>query len=497
VRTLLALVTAITAALVAWPILGNYFHADDFSHLLELAAFGPRDFILAPNAGHMYLVRNAAFYVSFLAFDMQPPGYFACAVATHVLNALLLFALARRLTGDALVACLGAVLFAVSPARTGTLGWYSVYGHALATTATLTALLVVAPTPGTSQPISLRHAVIAVLAMLVASQCFGTGAAVAVVFPAVALLLRPATLRTARPTAVLVGLPVLVLIAWAVMNAMPSRLNPWGMEAAKGFVQLATDYRKVVLMTVHLFGVGIQTLVAGPVMALARYGEAGSLVVVALFVAGLAATLGLGSHATRRLLVAFLLATLACYVAVAGGRAALYVAYAHENLVHAIADATRYHYLAQAFLALVLCVVVDDLARRAPRVLPGGVPAAQGLVAAWLVWAVTTGLLLQPPVDHFESERALVARVRDRLDSAIEKVPRGSTLCLPIESAALAFGFPGSAGVFLLLHDENTVDGRRVYFTSSDPKILASRTAGGRMEQLLLPASACPPASPP
>jgi len=232
VRLLLALVAAVTASLVAWPILGNYFHADDFSHLLELAAFGPRDFLIAPNAGHMYLVRNAAFYFSFLAFDMQPPGYFATVVATHVLNTLLLAAVARRLTGDALVACLAAVLFAVSPAHAGTLGWYSVYGHALATTATLIALLVVAPTRDTSQPISVRRSIVAVLAMLVASQCFGTGAAVAIAFPAVALLLRPATLRAARSTAVLVALPVLVLIAWAVMNAMPSRLNPWGMQAA-------------------------------------------------------------------------------------------------------------------------------------------------------------------------------------------------------------------------------------------------------------------------
>jgi len=260
---------------------------------------------------------------------------------------------------------------------------------------------------------------------------------------------------------------------------------------------LATNYRQVAVMTAHLFGIGIQTLVAGPVIALARYGEPGSLAVLALFVAGLAAALVVGPRATRRLLVAFLLATLACYVTVAAGRAALYAAYAHENFVHAITDATRYHYLAQAFLALALCILVDDLARRVPWTLPGGVPAARGLVAAWLVWAVTTGLLLQPPVDHFESERALVVRVRERIDGAIENVPRGSTLCLPIEPAALAFGFPGSAGVFLLLHDENTVAGRQVYFTSSDPKTLASRAAGGRMEKLLLPASACPPASPP
>jgi hypothetical protein len=38
-------------------------------------------------------------------------------------------------------------------------------------------------------------AMLAALAMLVASQSFGTGAAAAMTFPIVAVLLRPATLR--------------------------------------------------------------------------------------------------------------------------------------------------------------------------------------------------------------------------------------------------------------------------------------------------------------
>src|SRR5262249_59242086 len=63
---------------------------------------------------------------------MHAAWYFATVLVTHVANVLLLFAFVRRVTGSASLACFGAVMFAVSPANAGTLGWYSLYGHALA-----------------------------------------------------------------------------------------------------------------------------------------------------------------------------------------------------------------------------------------------------------------------------------------------------------------------------------------------------------------------------
>src|SRR5262245_56402464 len=132
---------AALAAAVAFatnvPIVRNFFTADDFEHLVDLANFGPGPFILQTHAGHMYLVRNSIFTLHVLAFGAHPAGYFLFALATHVANVVMLFVLARRLTGRAELACLAAVLFGVSPSNPGTLGWYSVYGHALATTWTL------------------------------------------------------------------------------------------------------------------------------------------------------------------------------------------------------------------------------------------------------------------------------------------------------------------------------------------------------------------------
>jgi hypothetical protein len=490
VNVALVLLPAVAAALAGWPILGNYFYADDFAHLFELASFGPRDFLIAPNAGHMYLVRNAVFYASFRVFGMEPLGYFVTALATHVANAVLLAALVRRVTGDALLASLAAVLFAVSPANPGTLGWYSVYGHALATTAALSALLVVAPSRSDADALTPRAAIAAVVAMLVASQCFGTAAALALVFPAIALLLRPATRHVPRSLAVLAALPILVLLAWLVMNATPTRLNPWGLQAAKGMALLATDYADVGMMAVHLAGLGVDGLLLGTPFPLADYGGAISLIAIAAFVAAATAALVLADRQGRAALLAFLLGASVCYLVVAAGRAALYVAYAHEPLLRAFAAATRYQYLAQAMLAVAIALVLDALARRTPSHRASG----RALLASWLVWAVASAALLPPALEHPDAlDRTAVLRARDRLEHAILARPPGAVVCLQIEPVPVAIGFPGSAGVFVLFHPRDEVQGRRVYFVSADPRILALRDAGGRMQGLILPEDACPP----
>lgn len=486
VRFVPPLLAASAALVAAWPIVGSYFYADDFAHLFEIASFGPWDFLTAPYAGHMYLVRNAVFYASFRFFDMEPAGYFALALATHVVNALLLFALVRRLTGDALLACLGGVLFGASPAVTGTLGWYSVFGHALATAATISALLVVAPRPGETRALAPRAACGAGATMLVASQCFGTGAAVALVFPALVLLLRPATLRRPASLAALGALPLLVLGVWWGMNSLPTRLNPWGVQAASGMAALATDYRHVGLMAAHLIAIGVDGLVLGPAFPRVSYGGAASIAAVGVFGAALAAAFLRGTSPARRALLAFLLAATTCYLAIAAGRAALFSAYVHDRLLHAFVDATRYQYLAQALLAVVVSLVVAELAFPSTR-------ARRVLLGVWILGVLGTAALVRPSIAVYASDRPRVAAALERLEEAVRSRPPGASVCLPIQVVPLLPGFPGSLGLYVLFHRTNELEGRRVYFVSADPDLLALRLVPGRLRGLLLPPDACPP----
>src|SRR5262249_2860027 len=106
--------------------------ADDFLNLYELVNRDAAQFVLRMHGGHLLLVRNAVFLLSFGAFGTSPVGYFALALATHLVNVVLLFRVVRRLTGSAKLACFGASLWGTLPVDEAALTWYSVYGQVLA-----------------------------------------------------------------------------------------------------------------------------------------------------------------------------------------------------------------------------------------------------------------------------------------------------------------------------------------------------------------------------
>jgi hypothetical protein len=484
-----ALVAALGALLAAAPLLGIYFHDDDFLHLFQLMNFGPREFITAPYAGHMHLVRNSVFYLTFLLFGMHAAAYFASVVVTHVANVLLLFALVRRLTASARVACFGALLFAICPANDGALAWYSVFGHALAATFVLAALLLLTPRRDDGAPLSTRRAVGVACCMLAASQSFGTGVAATALTPLVAALLRPSAFRNRGAAAALLAVPVLVVVAMAALYLPRTHINTDPMTMVGLLARSAADWRDVLSMIGHILSLGIVSLTLGSAYSLDRYPDAFSAAATAIFALGALWTFWRGSPRTRRELLAFLALALGCYAMVAVGRAAFLAGIQPAALVHAYVAATRYHYLAQTMLAVVLCLVLAEVAQRLPLA-----PRTTGaLLAAWVVWELAATLLLRPSAPRFDAVRDLVGRQREAITNAVLAQPAGATVCLPNEALPVSVGFPGSVGVFMLFHDGDTLEGRRVYFTSSDPGVLAMRGDGGRLRALLLPADSCPP----
>ena len=484
------LVPALAAVVAGYPILGNGLYGDDYLHLIELATAGPREMLLAPVAGHMCLVRNFIFYLCYLAFGVEPLGYFIIALATHVLASVLVAAVSRRVTGDALVSCLAGVLFAVAPTNQGTIGYYSVYGHALAAVLVLLALLVVTPMAGDTSPLRPRAAVLAASLVLAASQCFGTGAAVAVVFPVVAVLLRPAILRDVRVCAIVVSIPVVVLASWFAMNATRTRLNPMGIKAVVFWAMAASHMRDIAHVGGHLFGIGIDGLLLGAASLETAYGAAPSVVAIVAFVLAVSATLLLSGGRTRRALLACLTAAGSCYAAVAAGRAAYIVAaYPGDQLLTTLENSPRFHYLAQAILAIVVALALAEVRRRLTR--PGAVAVA---VSAWIAWAVASTAALTPAaVRPGDVERTTIARARSQLEEAIRREPPGATVCLLVKPVPItSLVQEPSVVVYLLWYPSDEFEGRRVRFVSSDPKVLALRDRGGRIQRLLLWRWRCP-----
>jgi len=488
---ILLLVAALGGLLATHPLLRVYLHDDDFLHLFQLTNFGPAEFITSPYAGHMYLVRNSVFFLTFRLFGMHAAAYLASAVVTHVVNVLLLFALVRRLTGSARIACVGALLFAVCPANDGALGWYSVYGHALAATFVLVALLLLTPRRDESAPLSTRAAIGVAGCMLAASQSFGTGVAAAVLTPLVAAFLRPSTFRNRAAAAALLAVPVLVGVAMAALYLPQTHLNSDPMTTIGLLARSAVDWRHVVSMVGHILSLGIVSLALGAAYPLDRYPDAISTGVTAAFGIGVLWAMRSGSPSTRRGLLAFLALAVGCYAMVAVGRAAFLAGIQSDALVHAYVAATRYHYLAQTMLAVVLSLVIAEVARR----LSLGSRTTAALFAAWAAWQFAATVLLRPSAQRYDAVRDLVAHQRDAIVHAVMEQPPGATVCLPNQPLPVSIGFPGSVGVFMLFNDRNELDGRRVYFVSSDAALLATRLQGSRLRSLLLPPAACP--SPP
>jgi len=238
-------------------------------------------------------------------------------------------------------------------------------------------------------------------------------------------------------------------------------------------------------MTAHLFALGLAGLLLGPTYPLSRYPDVLSAGILLTFVGATGMSLHARGPRTRAL-VAFLAAALACYVAIAAGRASLYAAFNPKSLLAAFADSTRYQYLGQVWLAVVLCIVLADVVRRLPEERYGTL-----LLCGWGTWAALSGVLLRPPVNHFAANRARVTGAWQRIVEQVRAAPQGTTVCLGVEPVPMPLGFPASLGIFMLFSPTDELEGRRVRFVSSDPHLLARRDAGGRLQRLLLPVDEC------
>jgi hypothetical protein len=107
------------------------------------------------------------------------------------------------------------------------------------------------------------------------------------------------------------------------------------------------------------------------------------------------------------------------------------------------------------------------------------------------VWAVMGTVLLRLPMDHFDRQRADVARTDESTLRRARAQPAGAIVCIPNEPTAVSRNLPGSVGVFLMLHPDDELEGPHVRFVTSDPTLLARRADGGRLAHLLVPPSEC------
>ena len=487
------------AALAFHSILQAYFWADDFLQLFSIADTGFARFFFEAAGAHLYFTRNTVFWACFRLFGLHAEWYFALVLLTHLANVALLFAVARRLTGSVPLACFGAALWGIAPANAGTLGWYSVYGQVLAATLLL---IVLAQLAGHARagPVRGRTAALWALLSVVASTCFGTGLAAAVLLPAVVWVLRPAVTLERSAWGWVLAVPPIIGVLYLVQQRY-FLATYVGSASMQRFMQPYLIFVRpeglsaIASMLGSLVSYGTASLLAGAAVAPLPYPGPLATAATVAFAAVVAASWSNADALARRWMVALGLLVIVVYGLIAVARATFYTAIGF-TMAHAATEG-RYHYVPMMLLALILCLALDavPIAARARRAGARGVLPVLLALMALAAWSTAKRIDLH--ADARDATRQLVESIRAE---AIRKPPGGVALIAnrnfpPAGIFPMPDGtpFPGWVAVFEMAFPGDTVEGRRVFFVTSQPGLLEAARRGGRIAHLLIGPEATPP----
>lgn len=136
-----ALVIVVAVAAIYRTAIGGYFFNDDFQWLQEQWTFDFWSLFDLGRYTHFYRpMIEIYFYLAGAAFGCHPVPFHVVSVAIHLVNTWLLYAIARDLTQQRLLAAIAALLFAVQPAYVEAVAWVAAIGDLLPATWTLLTL---------------------------------------------------------------------------------------------------------------------------------------------------------------------------------------------------------------------------------------------------------------------------------------------------------------------------------------------------------------------
>ena len=484
------LVLALALAALAYaPIVRNFFNADDFFHLYHIVNKDRLEFLLNMHGGHLLMVRNALFILFFDVFGTDVAAYFWIVLATHLVNVALLFGIIRDLTGSARLACFGAALWGVLPVQEGTLGWYSVYGHAVAATCTFLVVSALARAAA-GRPVHRLAPLLWTALLLAGATSFGVGIGVAFAMPLVALLLMPPSpLR--RWT---------VLLFSALALALPFlyfRLERLYVELYGGLppsLMLTSGlqyWHQHVLLFAQLIGYGISAVVLGVLHRPLFYPSPAGYAVAATYAALLVAVLVRGDAVLRRRILACLALCAGAYGIIAAGRGMFMAAGPGW-----MAQMTRFHYVGTAALAIATCLALAQIAawwRWSAR-------AGTALLLLWAGLTVLGQQLLGLPIRHFDAARWETTWTLEQIRTAARSAPPAADVYIAnqvfksvgLRMIARSDAFPGWAALYSIYFPDDVLDGRRIRFVEQDPNVIEAARGDRRTAALLVAPSDAP-----
>jgi hypothetical protein len=462
----------LAAAWLWYPLVENYFFEDDFKDLFLICNVPLGQYLLTPHAGHIYLFRNLVFYAAARAFGTDPRGYFTVVWCIQLLNVGLLFVAVEAFTASAWIACFAAFVFGTCPVLDGSLGWFAVFGHVLATAALLTVLADAGRLVARRRPLGRARSWLWGAIMFASVTMFGVSIGMAMLCPFALALLLPPEIRNGRRLPLW---PLLALVPvtyagslWLYSHAVA------GTQLSDAGTVVSVSARAPLLLTGYALGLtayGIDRLLSGPLPIEHFPAIPGVLVVAAAVVAGIWC-LRDGRQSARLMLVAALLLTAGCYGSIAAGR--LYFVFL--GFARAVSP-PRYQYAGVATLAFGLAAVIMALGMALPRAALWRAQLLAAVIAGWLVvvW------VYPPTIDHHDQSRRDTFFAIAWMRSLAKQVPIGETAYIVNRHfrgvTPFMFtmrDFPGWAGLFSIFFPDPSIDGRRVVFIEPDPAVRAA-----------------------
>ena len=299
---------------------------------------------------------------------------------------------------------------------------------------------------------------------------FGTTVAVALALPLAAALLLDGLGRGRRRGVIVVSAGVLGL--YLLLQALGSRAYGAPNIPVDVVRWCARSPVRVVTTGVQLVRVGVASLLSGGWWQPSGRSDLLSWLVLAGGVGGLMTAFGMASSQRRRVLLAFTVLALAVYalVALARGPAAEFI---WGIPATEVAARLRYHYIAQAFLAVALCVAIDAVSRSGHSTLAGAEAGCWAVVLA-------AGALVNPvSVDRHDAARIEVARALGSLHEELAAARPGQAVYILQRAhrrvwldAELGRQTSGLAALFLIAVQPDGLGGRRVQFIETNPAVL-------------------------
>jgi hypothetical protein len=324
---------------------------------------------------------------------------------------------------------------------------------------------------------------------LAAATSFGTGTAAAAVLPLALVLLLPGERGDWRSHAPLLSLLILIPLLYFGLLRIYEAVWQLDLPQREWLSYVQATWPLVATGFMNLAAFGLTRLLLGfwfPAAALGALAH----VLLGAFALAIVVTAWRATADVRRQLAAFALLLLSVYGVIALGR--LYLAAPMDR--SQLSLLTRYHYVGQLMLSVLLCIIVNQL--RLSRPLPARTRAA--LAGACYGLLLGAYALFAPAIDHHQATRGQVAQALGELRAEIRAAPPAEPVYIrnrafaPVPNFTISrAGFPGMAAAFTIFFPTHTVDGRRVYFIERDPHVREVAARGRLIGELLVPERPC------